>query len=558
MKLKVVVFLLSLYVIFLFSCRSKSHPMNLLLEARNLAESSPQEAMRLIDSISDPASNLDKEEYMSYLVTRVQVYYKNFRDISDDTLIFKARDYYDCKKTDVGNLRFLAHFYSGSVFRDQKNYFKTVEEYKRALSIAKSQDNQIHQAFVLYNLGDLYFEKRTYDISLAYYKDASIKYKNDKPKQALSLQAAGQSFLLKGEIDSALLYFDKALMLIRQAQNKLEEAKCLQNISVALFEKGDFLRSISFLYTARQIDPDSTAEGRYQLNLARTYKAAKILDSAEFYSGKLKNSIKGDSDTNFKAAASKFLAENYIDKKNYRLAIHYMQLKDSLMLQIIRNTNVQELANAERRFDLETKKSQLANEKTRNYRLGLILTLSFLIILIIGLIVLYLSLKQRRQKEENIRQKEENVKLQQQSERNECLIQVYRNHIGNTATFKSQINNLIVKYSRKDIKDPRIGFEKIRETVEDMEVNIHSGYTSFITNYLKSLDLLQGFEVAQLKLEEQLLITLLHANFEHAEIAGLLQIKSHALTTRKSRLKSKLQLIGLLDSQISEIFEPNK
>lgn len=543
---------------FLFSCQSKSHPRALLQEARNLAESMPKEAMRLIDSISDPVDNLDKEEYMSYLVTRVQVYYKNLRDISDDTLIFKARDYYDSKKTDIGNLRFLAHFYSGCVFRDQKNYSKTVEEYKQALSIAKSQDNQIHQAFVLYNLGDLYFEKRTYDISLAYYKEASIKYKNDKAKQALSMQAAGQSFLLKGEIDSALSYFDRALMLIRQTENRLEEAKCLQNISVALFEKGDFLRSINFLNTARQIDPDSTAEGRYQLNLARTYKAAKILDSADFYSAKLEHSIRRGLNTNFKAAASKYLAQNYIDKKNYPLAIYYLQLKDSLMLHIIRNTNVQELANAEHRFDLATKRSQLANEKTKSYRLGLILTLSFLIILIIGLVVLYLFLKHRRQKEENIRQREENAKLQQQYERNECLIQVYRNHIGNTATFKSQINNLIVKYSHKDAKDPRIGFEKIKETVEDMEVNIHSGYTSFITNYLKSLDILQGFEIAQLKLEEQLLITLLHANFEHTEIARLLQIKSHALTTRKSRLKSKLQSIGLLDSQISEIFEPNK
>ncbi len=539
--------LFTLIIGFFYSCTSQPEAPKLLREASKLAENNPVEAMNLIDSIADPENSLTKEQYMQYLVTRVQVYYKNFRDISRDTLIFEARDYFRRKRNNYSNLRFLSYFYSGSVYREQQRNNLAINEYKHALTIAEEESNKPQQAFVHYNIGNLYFEQHAYQTALDYYKKAVINYKSDTAKILISLAAAGQSSLLLGERDSALTYFDQALQLTREIGNKSEEAKSLQNKAVTLYEQRNYQDAIPLLQEAVKIDPDSSEVARYNLNLARTYKSLGVQDSVTFYVRELEKSMDKIPDLYFQSAVSKFLADVYIDKGDYPTAINYLQIRDSCIRQIAKNTNVKELASAEREYDLAKKESLLAKEKMRSYRLGLIVTICCLIIVITGSGLFYQNLKHKRQKEENLR-------LQQQASQNECLVAVYRNHIGNVGSFKNQVDNLIVSYSRRGVEDASVGFEKIKNAVDEMETKIQTGYSTFITDYLHTLSILSKEQIEILKSEDQLLITLLQARYSHAEIAGLLRVTNHALTTRKSRLKDKLQRIGLQESQINRIF----
>lgn len=80
-------------------------------------ESSPDSAMLLIDSLFYPQKSLGREDYMRYLVLRVQGRYKTYRPIDEDTLIFEARDYFS-ERGDFHTAA-LAWFYSGCVFREQ-------------------------------------------------------------------------------------------------------------------------------------------------------------------------------------------------------------------------------------------------------------------------------------------------------------------------------------------------------------------------------------------------------------------------------------------------------
>ena len=57
---------------------------------------------------------------MRYWVTRVQVRYKNYLPVDENTLIFKARDYFTKHSNDPVKTT-LAHFYSGCVYREQGN-----------------------------------------------------------------------------------------------------------------------------------------------------------------------------------------------------------------------------------------------------------------------------------------------------------------------------------------------------------------------------------------------------------------------------------------------------
>lgn len=537
---------------FFVSCNKKSNASIHLENARNLAEDRADSAIKFIDSITFFENDLNEEEYMQYLITKVQVRYKNYLPITLDTLIFKARDYMD-RNNGSDNDRFLAHFYSACVFRENDEYSSAIHDYKKALSIASKQNNNDGEALVLYNIADLYFSERAYAKALEYYISASKKYEGNKENKLKCLHAAGQSSLLNGEKEIAFRYFEKALHLAKQIGNKVEEAKCLQNIAVALSDQREYGHAASLFRQANEVDTDPNAHVRFNLNMANTYFSWGKKDSANFYSEELKKSIEKVDEVYLLLAANTFLADIYSDKADYFKANNYLVSKDSCLLIIMKNSTVKELAESERKFDVATKETQLLKAESHNYKLALILAVSFLGIGIVGAAVVYFYLQHKKQKEKIAAQEQENHQLIQQAERNECLNSVFRLHIGNIAFLKDQINNLLVKYNRKDVKDPSEGFDKIKKLIAEMESTANNRYMSFISNYLQSLNLMEDDQIVLFKQEEQLLITLLHAQYEHVHIASLLQIKNHALTTRKARLKEKLFSIGLSESKVSEI-----
>lgn len=530
------------------ACRTSYSPdVNLLNKATSLVETDPKQALKLIDSIFMPEHKLNKEQYMRYVVTRVQVYYKNYRDISTDILIFKARDYFQAFPSDPFN--FLSHFYTGCVYREQQRFDLAILAYKEALSIAKQADNRLNEGLVYYNIGNLYYNQLAYREAWNNYKNAAVKYQGDTTKTLISLEAAGQSALLFGKMDSAMLFFNKAIDLASKTTNRAEKAKSFQSKAVAYYEDAQYQKAIPLLLKARSIDPDSSAVVRYNLNLARTYLAMNKQDSARFYTLHLQKSLPDISDVHLKAAISEFLADLYVDQGNYPLAITYLRVKDSCNLRILQKTNVQQLADAEKKYDLATKASLLSQERARSYRLGLIIAVCGFVIIGITGFGAYLQVKHKRARIEGLR-------LKQQAASNECLLSVYRNHIGNVATLKDRIENLIIRYTRSGVKDVFDGYEKISQAVNSMDAKMHAGYENFVRDYLNTLSLLSEQQVSQLKLEEQLLLTLLHARCSHMEIARLLQIKKHALTTRKARLREKLEKIGVKENCLINIFNP--
>ncbi|GEM_PF-775571 len=558
-------FFLGLYIFIsifiLSSCSPKSGAQDLLEKAKDLAENRPDSAVRFIDSILTPLNSLDKELYMEYLVTKVQLYYKNSRDITQDTLIFEAKDYFDETGHNNSDMNFLSHFYSGCLHRENNHFDKAIIEYKCALSIAEREKMTSRQGLVFYNIGDLYFERRSYSKALQYYQSAIINYQSDPTRQLFSLQSAGQACLLKGEIDSAFMYFDSAIDLSRRSGDKSEEAGCLQNKAVALYEQGNYKSAIPLFLSAKNIDPEPEENVRYNLNLARAYNSLGKQDSSEFYTNELKSSFKKIENVYFKKSAAEFLANRCMSDGNYTDALQYLHLKDSCLQQIMDITNVHELALAEQRYDMASKEMQLAITRGDNYRLGLIIVTISLFSAIVTAVSIYFGLKQKSQKYELAKQedeiqtqKREFNELQQEKRKNEFINSIFRNYISNIASFKYQINNIVVGYSGNAKKDPAEGFAKIKKNVDSMENGIQKGYSSIISDYFRLFKIIDDSYIDQLKSEEKLLLTLICEKYGNSEIAGLLQIKSHALTVRKSRLKDKLQKLGVSEDNILEIF----
>lgn len=144
--------------------------------------------------------------------------------------------------------------------------------------------------------------------------------------------------------------------------------------------------------------------------------------------------------------------------------------------------------------------------------------------------------------------------MKQETEKNAYLNQVYRSCLGNITLFKNYVNDLAVGYAQKNKKEAQAGYAKIEIAIEELEASIYAGYAPIVSDFLSSLSLMNSEQIRQLNPEEQLLVTLLYARHEHAQIASLLRINNHALSARKSRLRNKLSKVGLSEHRISEIF----
>lgn len=533
--------------LFLGACNSHSETLSLLRESGRIVETDPEKALFLLDSISNP-EEMSEYHLMEYHVRIVQARYKNFIPVSSDTAIFKARDYFTKKVGSNWQLSFLGYFYSGCVYREREQYEYAVKEYKQALHIAEQYKDEEQQAFVLYNIGNLYFNKRSYGQALEYYRLAVNKYDGHYSEMMVCLHAVAQAALLCDKIDDALFFFEKGLNLAEKQNDKVQAVNFLHDKAIALYNQHEYEEALLLLYQAKELEPDTTQFARYYLNLANIYKDIGKRDSTALYTRKLLESIDEFSDTYFGISANKFLAEVFAANGDYHTAAHHLQVQNSKLVQIVEEDNVKALAEAERKYNLSLKKTQLAKEKARNYRLSLILSIIGWLLLLITGGGFYYYRKHQREREKNLR-------LQNETKKNAYLNQVYLSCLGNISQFKNSVNDIAVSYAKKNKKETlTAGYAKIEKAIAEMEISIHSGYAPFVADFLHSLKLMNDEQFGMLKPEEQLLVTLLYAKHEHSQIASLLRINSHALSARKSRLKNKLLNIGLVEEQILSIF----
>jgi tetratricopeptide (TPR) repeat protein len=253
-------------------------------------EDRPDSAMRLVDSIFYPEKSLRKPQYMQYLVTRVRARYKNYRPVAEDTLVFKATDYFVSKGKDPRRIT-LAYFYSGCVHRERKEYDKAMQHYKEAEHHAAQTGDADLQGLVQYNMGDLLAEEGLHAQALEKYKAAETWYRqssvNPDEKQARCLAATGRMCLLLGEQDSAFAAFHKGLELAETSGNSELQSLLTQNLSVAYREAEQYNEAVKYLRQSFILNNDTSELLRYCLNFAELYLQTNRPDSLVFLQGQV-------------------------------------------------------------------------------------------------------------------------------------------------------------------------------------------------------------------------------------------------------------------------------
>lgn len=391
------VFLAFLLLEMFWGCNPQPEASKLLASAEKFADNEQiDSALILIDSIFYPEKSFGKEKYMQYLVTRVRVRYKAYRNIKADTAIFEAQRYFK-EQADQPRWAALASFYSGCVYRERGNAKKAMGDYTQAATYAAKTDDYDLKGLIQNNMGDLFYEQALYPQALPAYKKACLFYTSLPLKQIQSYSCLGTTYLLMRNERQAQVFFEKGLQLARRIQDRKGEALLLQNMSVLYSTQKDYKKSLLYLQESYKLNADSINLPRYYLNFSNLYMQMGKMDSAEFYGTLAKNKASASKDNYLRLSIYNMLADLANKNKDYKEEADLRVHEVTVYGDIVKSNNDQAIVDAYQKYNFEQEKA--GHEKILNQYLTALVVL-LLAIIIGGIIFTWYFHRERKLKHE--------------------------------------------------------------------------------------------------------------------------------------------------------------
>lgn len=555
-KLPLYIFFITIIAL-IFGCK-KNKDSIFLEEARKLAENNPTEALKFIDSIADPENSLNRKEYMQYLVAHTQVYYKNYLNIEDDSLIFEAVTYYKRHEKNPKQTA-LAYFYAGTVLRTQKKYDLAMEYYKNAQTAARKSLDSFTQGLIAFNIADLFVGKGLYDKALEGYYLASKYYKNHPEKRATALSSVGRMWLFKHNADSAFFYFHQGLKLAEDLDDIKLQRQLTESLAVAYEQVENFTESKKYLSHSLALNTDSAKLPRYHLNFALLYNKILARDSVDLYAQKLKIDLNTINDNFLRASILTFLID--YEKANQRLsaAFDYQADRMKVLTKIMEEQNRQMVYKIAQKYDYEQVKKQYY--KSLSIKQGWIIILMGIIIL--GGVSFLLYRTKQRNKRLAIQSKidtltEMNLDL-------ESRVQKKRSDLRRELLWRFDIAKKFIKLNEEISKKGKINTESGlmlkqfntivygQSSLDEQWETLHQAFKQARPEYSEKIRAL----CPDMTETEFRICILTYADFSVKEIAIILQHSPNTIQTRRTSLRKKLGVPngGDIADSIDRLFE---
>lgn len=379
-------YIIALLLFCLFSCNSKNEENQALDQIEDIIYTYPDSAFTLLDSLKISSYNIyDQNRFFLY---RVQAKDLAKKDISIDKEILDVYNYFKESKHD--ELIGLAALYAGRVLHSNKNYDEAIIYYNIAETSAVNRNDKEIQGYALFWTGmlmlDHYMDKEA-KVKLAEAESVFIQTRNHEYEIKL-YNNIGIDYLLSGENDSSLVYFNKALDLAIKYENRKEQARITQNIGVTLDEKKDFRKAVQTLLKAIDIDSTAHTSGKIYLNLAQAYLDLGKIDSARYYANSClqKEDKKEIKSTNITATSYRILSVIEERINNYKSAFYYHKLYSENLAKILSENRNKAIIEAGSKYKFEAMQDENITLAVKHLEIQRILFLTFLLIAILTII----------------------------------------------------------------------------------------------------------------------------------------------------------------------------
>ena len=541
------------------SCNWDSKKAERILQsAENALEQYPDSALRLLDSIPNPY-DLNEGQQAKYALLSVEAKYKAYKDISSDTLIFKAKDYFK-KKKDF-KYRALAAFYSGRVSESRQKLEEALTAFLEAESVAITSNDKSLAGFIQFNIGDAYYRNGHYDEAIVKLKQACENQKQDSDgykKEIKSLDFIASNFVMKKNIDSAFVFYKNALSNAANYNDSTEIASVLQNMGATFLKTNKIDEAKPKLLEALRYSTDSIQTAKIYLNLAKVYSNS-ITDSAYFYiSNALYLAEKNDDK---KLQASIYYYRSKLDEKtgNYKTSLEHYKKYADFVSSVYNERQKANYIEVQNKYDFEIIRHENAILLIEKQRILILFLLSTLVLFFVAFIYYR---KRKRDQEVILLAKNEIYQLK------EIINNLDSKDAKETDVIESEKVNDITEKNNKFKKTiakqfgilNRIALLEDTMSAEDREKGkdvlkriykiVYEHSDRYNWNILNDSinDLYDGYADKLRKIAPHLSETdyricyLTKADFTNSQIAGFLDLTKDALQSRKKRIRKTLKM----------------
>lgn len=210
--------LLILLILASISCSSSNAVKYKLEKSEMLMQDFPDSSLAILQSITS-GQLAGKKERALYSLLYSQALDKNYIDITDDSIINIAVNYYSNRNDEMRKAQ--SWYYLGRVYYNANNTKAAVESFLKAKAAAEKSENHFLTGQIYSILGKLLYDQNFFIESADAYKSAAKFFKDaEEPGRcANSLSYAAKNYHLIGEDSVALDYYGRAIELYEQISN---------------------------------------------------------------------------------------------------------------------------------------------------------------------------------------------------------------------------------------------------------------------------------------------------------------------------------------------------
>lgn len=382
-------------------------------QAQEVAESDPDSALILIDSVLNIRVFLDDDIRMNMSLMQSKAIFTHpdgeRRELSSRIKAKKiytmpelerAADYYAAKEE--YHKASYAALYSGYVLRELRADDESMVFFKEAVKYAELIGDSLAFARASYNVAKLLYQKFLNEEALPVIKSADAYFGTQYDERALALNLIGCIKVNSLSFDEAENCFKQSIVYSQLSNSQIAYKKAMGNLSVCYREQGRYDDAINCV---RQIKAGTDTIRLFlnNMNFGKLYTCRKQYDSAAYYFNKVIDllpvaKLKDDNVASAYNGLSKFEEA----RGNYKSALSYKQKQLVLHDKIHTQLREDNLYHINKKYDYEALQNDMNRRIISNYRIEIAMASVIIVVLAVAF-ALYYRIVQKNKKEAEIK-----------------------------------------------------------------------------------------------------------------------------------------------------------
>ena len=524
------------FIISFASCSEQKEITDIFSTAEQQMDTYPDSALQLLKTI-DSKHLVTKEGKARYALLYSQALDKNYIDVTEDSLINIAVEYYKDKKK-YRYYSMLSYYYKARVEYNRKSYSQSIVTAAIAEKIAQEIEDYFYLGLIYRCFSDNYNRAFNAVEELRYIKMAyeCFKRSGSQLHEKHSLMSIGTCYVALRDNKSAINIYKE---LIKETDGLLL-GECLRYYADVLTIDGQFVEAKKYLLQLLTFPGYSWSVDDY-CNLARIYNKEEKRDSVVSYLNKANEVIteKKDSVFIFRALYEMSLSDN-----NHKEALSYLKKIYLLQDSVTDATLDQAIVTSHRDF-LEQEAFQVKKDAAYNrsiFTLWVVILIALIAILLFAVLYYYETVKRKNIEVKTVLGNLCEIKMELDNRRNDLeqsqqqiteifssqfsildnFTNIYLDHDG-----KNKVSSAVLKELEKCIA----GFSS-QQRLDELNYAVNSSMNNIVDRL--------SLQVQSLSKNEINLFLYLCAQFSPRVISLFMNDKLENIYNKKSRLKRKI------------------